>query len=303
MSSRVSVVIPSYNAEAFIADTLRSVLAQSEPVREVLVVDDGSRDRTPEIVAGFGPPVALHRGPRRGVCAARNTGIALSTGEYVALCDHDDTWAPEKTRKQIAVLDADPALAFAFTQAVNDGGPEHGRVFPLIAGPEPVLKRAYEELLFWNYVPMSAVIARRTALDAARVPGEDGPFDPRFRLSEDWELWLRLAERGGVGYVAEPLMTYRIVSGRATERMADLRLEDLAIFEDHAGRHPEIAARAPRRVRREQHRIRHEAGWWLLREGRAAEARPLLLEAWRLRPFALRTVRWLVAAVLRAARA
>ena len=294
---KVSVVIPAYNAAAFLGKTLRSVLEQSLADHEVLVVDDGSTDGTAEVAASF-PGVRVHAGARRGVSAARNLGVRLAQGTYVAFMDHDDLWEQEKLARQAALLDADPRAAFVFTQARVERDGTLIEIFPLIPDPDRFLADAYENLVHWNYVPMSSVMARRDRLLALSA---EGPFDPRFRLSEDWDLWLRLARdagTGGVAFVAEPLTRYVILPGRATERMGDLRLEDLVILEEQLRARPELLARDPARCRATRHRLALEAGYFLLKEGRPAEARRALVLAWRARPFSVKPLTYWMASHL-----
>jgi hypothetical protein len=163
--------------------------------------------------------------------------------------DHDDLWEKDKLARQAALLDGDPGIAFVFTQARVERDGSWSRSSPdrrpcRLPGP------AYENLVHWNYVPMSSVMARRDRLLAL---SGDGPFDPRFRLSEDWDLWLRLARAagpGGVAFVAEPLTRYVILPGRATERMGDLRLEDLVILDEQLRTDPGLVARDPARCPR-----------------------------------------------------
>ncbi|HET9482147.1 MAG TPA: glycosyltransferase, partial [Candidatus Polarisedimenticolia bacterium] len=282
----VSVVIPAYNAERFIRRTIDSVLAQTWRDLEVLVVDDGSSDRTADLVAAFGPPVACLAGPRRGVSAARNEGVRSSRGALIAWMDHDDEWEPEKTRRQVELFDSSPGIGLIFTQALVIDGEVPCGVFPSIGEPAAFLASAYENLVHWNYIPMSSVMVRRSALE-----GIQGPFDPAFQLAEDWDLWLRIAARlpaGGIGFIPEPLTRYRIVDGRATERMADLRLEDLRLFERELGSNPWLERSDPRRCLATRHRLHEEAGYWLLREGRNSEARRLLAAAWRMKPASIR---------------
>src|SRR5688500_19764582 len=92
----VSIVIPTYNCEAYISETLYSVLGQTFTDLELIVVDDGSTDRTREIVASFGTSVRLLSQANSGVCAARNYGIREAAGRYLCLMDHDDYWYPDK---------------------------------------------------------------------------------------------------------------------------------------------------------------------------------------------------------------
>ena len=116
---KVSVVIPAHNAAPFIERTLDSVLAQGFDELEVIVVDDGSTDGTHDIVSAMGPPVVSVRGPGRGVSLARNDGVRLSRGEYVAFLDHDDLWEPGKIRRQVEGLDAEPRAGRAREQCFD----------------------------------------------------------------------------------------------------------------------------------------------------------------------------------------
>ena len=295
---KVSVVIPAFNAERFLAGTLRSVLDQSFTDLEVLVVDDGSSDGTAAVADSFAPAVRVLSGPRRGVSAARNEGVRRASGTYVAFMDHDDLWEKDKVRRQVACLDAEPRAAFVFTQARVEQDGRLLEIFPQIADPAALLANAYENLVHWNYVPMSSVMARRQRLQTLSA---EGPFDPRFRLSEDWDLWLRLARaagRGGVAFLPEPLTRYLIVPGRATERMADLRLEDLAIFEEQLASDPALQRGDPARCRATRHRLSLEAGYFLWKEGRPAEARRCLARAWRARPTSVKPLKYWMASLL-----
>jgi len=299
---RVSVIVPAYNAEHFIARTIASALHQEGVDLEVVVVDDGSTDRTKDVVDSLRDPrVRLLAGPNRGVSAARNEGVRASAGEYVAFLDHDDLWEPSKTRRQIEILDRDPRAALVFTQARTvDAGcvdAPGGEIAPAIEDPAAFFAKAYEHLVHWNYIPLSAVMVRRSILR-----DHEGPFDPRYALSEDWDLWLRIASRlpeGGVAFIPEPLTRYVIQPGRATSRMADLRLEDLAIFERQIRINPWLAAGDPARVRQTRYRLHREAAWWLLAEGRADEARGPLRAALGMRPASPGLWKMAVASVFR----
>ena len=285
-SPLVSVIVPAYNAERFIAATIESALAQDFDPLEVVVVDDGSSDRTRDVVQSLGASrVRLLSGPNRGVSAARNEGVRASAGEYVAFLDHDDLWEPSKIRRQVEVFESDRRAALVFTQArtVTAGSRgDDGELVPVIDDPRGFFGKAYENLVHWNYIPLSAVMVRRSVLR-----GLEGPFDTRYTLSEDWDLWLRIAaglSDGGVAFIAEPLTRYVIQPGRATSRMADLRLEDLAIFETQIRANPWLVVSDPARVRETRYRLHKEAAWWLLAEGRAREARRCLRAALGVRP-------------------
>ena len=289
---RVSAVIPAFNAERFLRRTLDSVIAQEFDDLEILVVDDGSSDRTRDVVASAGPRVKLVPGPARGVSAARNEGARVCRGRYIAFLDHDDLWEPEKIRKQVRLLDGDPSAALVFTQARVERHGQLTETFPIFSDAATVMANAYENLVHWNFIPMSAVMVRREALL---------PFDPRYQLAEDWDLWLRIASASGPGslrFISEPLTRYRILGGRATERMADLRLEDIEIFERQIEANPWLERSDAGRCRATRHRLHEEAGYWLLQEGREPEARRALRRAWRLRPASLKPLGYLMASLL-----
>src|SRR5688572_25071133 len=98
---RVAVIIPSYNCQRYIAYTIDSVLNQTLNDLELIVVDDGSTDRTQEIIASYGSPVRLIAQANAGVCAARNRGIREATSDFICLLDHDDYWFPDKLARQV----------------------------------------------------------------------------------------------------------------------------------------------------------------------------------------------------------
>ena len=130
---RVSVVIPLYQTEIYIEQALRSVLAQTFDDFEVLVIDDGSRDRGPEIARSFSDPrVKVISQENRGLAGARNSGIRLAVGEFVALLDADDLWEPEKLECHVRQLDADATLdvSFSASRLIDEAGDDIGLVQP-----------------------------------------------------------------------------------------------------------------------------------------------------------------------------
>jgi glycosyltransferase involved in cell wall biosynthesis len=199
----ISVVLPTHNRSGLLPLTLRSVLRQHGVDLEVVVVDDGSRDRTGEVVAGLGDPrVRLVRNATpQGVAAARNRGIAEARGTWVAFCDDDDLWAPDKLALQLEAANR-AHCAWVYAGAVN----VDDRLRILEGGPPPPPERVPELLERYNPVPAGAsnVMVRAEAL--ARV----GLFDPQLRRTEDWDLWIRLARDGRPAAVRRPLVAYRM---------------------------------------------------------------------------------------------
>jgi glycosyltransferase involved in cell wall biosynthesis len=202
----ISVVIPAFNAEAFLADTINSVLAQNWPTLEIVVVDDGSTDETQAIVKQYAEE---HPGTFRyvwqqnsGPAKARNTGVLTASHSYVALLDHDDRWMPTKLARQMAAMKGAPWLAACATGIVYrvvGEAPIESVIADWDDGPAEVLHR----LLVQNCILTSSLMARREALVTA------GLFDTSLWWGDEYDLWLRLAARGfRIGYVAEALVDY-----------------------------------------------------------------------------------------------
>lgn len=200
----VSVVIPAYNAEAFLARAIRSVEAQTFRDFELVVVDDGSTDGTADIARGFGS-VRYVRGAHLGEAAARNHGLEEATGELVAFVDADDEWLPEKLARQVAFME-ELGSSFSYTDAwvVREGSrvrystlarPRHGEILaPLI-----------DDWLDQAFIIPTEVMASRALLQ--RVGGFETGLPTAGHV--DYGTWLKLALRGTrFDYLDEPLALY-----------------------------------------------------------------------------------------------
>jgi glycosyltransferase involved in cell wall biosynthesis len=169
----VSVVVPAYNAAQDLGAAIDTILAQSYPPHEIIIVDDGSTDATSRVIAGFGGRLIALRQDNGGPSAARNAGIARATAPFIAFLDADDRWLPDTLALQLACLDAAPAAGAAWGKSERQ------------LGCDPLPAPAQWELF------MGSKLFRRVALEAA-----DG-FDPGLRRGgEDLDLLVRLAERG-----------------------------------------------------------------------------------------------------------
>jgi glycosyltransferase involved in cell wall biosynthesis len=200
---KVSVVIPLYNARDVIRETIESVLAQTWKEYDVIVVDDGSTDGSGAIVREYGDRIRYLRQENGGVARARNRGVAESTGEYIALLDHDDLWHPAKLEKQVAVLDRRPEVGMVITDVahLDRGGKPTGVIG---AGYNP--SETFARLFVRGYVPTpSAAMIRRSVLQTV------GGFDERFHSAglDDHELWTRIAAQYDIANIAEPLTSHR----------------------------------------------------------------------------------------------
>jgi glycosyltransferase involved in cell wall biosynthesis len=125
--AEVSVIVPVFNGERFLEEALRSALDQTMPPSEVIVVDDGSTDATAEIAESFGDPVRCIRQANLGVARARNRGLSVAMGEFIAFLDHDDLWPPTKLEVQVAALRANPDVGIVTGHVRYIGGTLPGR--------------------------------------------------------------------------------------------------------------------------------------------------------------------------------
>ncbi len=197
---RVSVIIPAYNAAWCIRRAVDSVLAQSYPGYELIVVDDGSTDDTAALLAGYADAVRIVSKPNGGLSSARNAGIAAARGEFVAFLDADDWWMPEKLARQMALMDARPDLLFCSTaSAVQTPAGERLADWRCGRGMNSTL-----EAIFAANAHVagsgSAVLAKRDAFTQA------GNFDESLRSLEDIDMWMRLAALGGFECIDETLV-------------------------------------------------------------------------------------------------
>jgi glycosyltransferase involved in cell wall biosynthesis len=195
----ISVVIPTYNRRALVLDAVRSVLAQDGCEFEVIVVDDGSTDGTAGALAAL-PGVRILAQPRRGVAAARNAGVRIARGEWLAFLDSDDLWCPGKLAAQVKFHGERPAVPVSQTEEIwiRNGV----RVNPCTYHRKPV-GDIFVPSLDRCLVSPSAVVLRRELLESV------GGFDENLQVCEDYDLWLRLACRVPFGLVPEPLVIKR----------------------------------------------------------------------------------------------
>lgn len=211
----VSVVVPCFNAERWITATLASVQAQQWPALETIVIDDGSTDGTAKRVQREFPQARLVRQDNAGVAAARNHGVALAQGEWIAFIDADDWWLPDKLRLQLEALrDAQPPSGLCCSAwsvwTSNAPEPEPDLLEKLAAQADDRARWAgpsgwiYPQLLLDSQVWTSTVLVKRDLFMQA------GGFDPSLRIGEDLDLWLRLSRLTPVVRVARPLALYRI---------------------------------------------------------------------------------------------
>ena len=238
----MSVVIPAFNAAPTIGEALESVRAQTYAALEIIVVDDGSTDRTCDLVgdqSAQDPRIRLIRQSNAGVAAARNAGAANSTGEFLAPLDADDIWYPRKIERQVeqfAAGDADLGLVYTWSALIDGKSKIVGQRRPTIAGwvmPQMALR---------NFIGnASSPLIRMSAFDKI------GGYDPSLRARnaqglEDRKLYLQLAERYCFAVVPDLLTGYRSVAGSMSRDVLQMLRSHDAVSSDFCSSHPELAS-------------------------------------------------------------
>lgn len=214
--TKISVILPVYNVERYIAEAIQSVLNQTYTNFELLVIDDESPDRSIEICRTFQDPrIKIIHQKNRGLAGARNTGIRHATGDYLAFLDSDDAWLPEKLEKHLAHLEANPQVGVSFSRSGfmdETGQPTGYYQMPKLTGITP------EYLLCRNPIGNgSAPVIRREVMSEIGFSdtAEVHYFDETFRQSEDIECWLRIAilTDWEIEGLPEALTLYRVNAG------------------------------------------------------------------------------------------
>jgi len=290
--SDISVIVPTFNAGQFIGEALASILAQTRPPEEIIVVDDGSTDHTAEVVAAFlDSRIRYRRQANQGVAVARNQGLAEARGEYIAFLDADDRWLPTMLEEQGALLDARPDVVFCFAnfrRFVEATGAVLGEQFQYYANlptlpsePGPIGQTRVIEgegflqlIPFWDYPAYTQTNCyRRAALAGIR-------FAPELRRCEDLDFTLRVAMRGRVAYNPAVLAEVRRHGENLTAddtRMSVDKLAALRVLGDAVHGDARTRAYRDRLVRGQL-----DVAMMHLRFGERHEARAALAGAWQI---------------------
>lgn len=229
----VSIVVPVWNGERHLRESLDSILAQTYPRLEVIVVDDASTDSTPEILASYGNRIRVLRQPAtRGIYGNANDGIALARGDLVGVFHADDVYLPELVEREVDWLVAHPEAGAVYCSVVfvDQGGHEFGRqLLPQeVRGNRPL---DYREVLNTLLSRRNIFLACPTALVRARVYRELGGYrDAEFKNTSDLEMWLRIARSYPIGALEDQLLLYRRGHGSSSETYHRLRTDPSRFF-------------------------------------------------------------------------
>jgi glycosyltransferase involved in cell wall biosynthesis len=239
-SPLVSVVTATYNMSRYVAEAVDSVLAQTYPNVEVIVVDDGSTDGTTESLAKYRSDGRVHiiRQENRGQSAAKNRGLREARGEFIGFCDADDRWRPEKLARQLPAFLGRPELGvvYAYFRCIDgEGQPTDTPSWACHSG------HITGKLLADNFVHFPTTLVRREALDSV------GGFDESLTMGIDFDLWLRISVDWEFLYLPEILVDYRIWVGQMSRRAGERIDNGFRIMRRFLADHPGSVTPAERR--------------------------------------------------------
>jgi len=218
----VSVIVPLYNGEDYIAECLTSVYNQTYRPFEVFIVDDGSTDRSIEIVNKIARDKRIISQKNEDVCRARNVGSEQSKGEFIAFIDQDDIWDPSKLSRQLEIFQTDDTIDLVFTDIIKffPSGRKHHAMDKHRIALSLTEDNLFGTLVKKNVLMTSAVMVKRESFIKA------GMFDEDFKTCGDYEMWIRMAQLGmKFRYLPEPLTFYRY-HGRNTSQKTEVMHND-----------------------------------------------------------------------------
>jgi glycosyltransferase involved in cell wall biosynthesis len=287
-SVAVSVVITAYNAAPWIGQTLDSVLEQTYPAAEVIVVDDGSTDRTADIVLGYGQPVRYIYQENSGQPVARNRGIRTAKGNYIAFVDADDYWQSRKLELQVELIrSGNMAWVTCGSEFVNTSGEPVLMPIPSMSEGDVL-----EKLIRGNFITSATPVVKRDIFESVGYFNED----PDARIGEDWDMWLRIAAVHPLGVVMEKLAYIRIhtlsmMSVTSINQKAKA-LENVVLRA--VAREPDRLGRIKRKALAD---IYYNAGVQLIKQNKYQDARAYFIRELKYRPLKMETVAYLLLTV------
>lgn len=230
----ISVIIPVYNGEKTIKETIESVLNQNFNDFELIIINDGSNDATLEIVQTIKDHrIKVFSYQNSGLSASRNRGLTKAEGDFVSFIDADDLWTPNKLELQLKALQDNPqaAVAYSWSDWIDQSGQ-----FLRAGGHITVNGNAYEKLLIRDFIESgSNPLIRKQALD------EVGYFDQSVTPPEDWDMWLRLAAKYEFITVEESQILYRISPNSASFNIEKMEEGSLKVIQRVFAQSPELA--------------------------------------------------------------
>lgn len=205
----ISVIIPTYNRENSIMRSVKSVLDQTYPVKEIIIVDDHSTDHTEEVVRQLNAPQIRYvkLDVNKGAGGARNYGVQMSNYDIIAFHDSDDAWKPDKIEKQIGYMEEHPEYGMIYTAYDMEVYPGYYHVVPNMDTKNHLEGEILADLLVQNTCGAPTMLMYRRVFD------ETGGFDEDMRSLEDWDLVIRIAKNNKIGFVPEALVRVFVTPG------------------------------------------------------------------------------------------
>jgi glycosyltransferase involved in cell wall biosynthesis len=209
----ISVIMPAFNCEDFIAQSIASVLAQDYENFELIIVDDGSTDRTVDIARSFGPPVTVMQQSNGGAAAARNHGMEAARGEYIGFLDADDIWHPQKLSSQCAYIEDRPRVGLVYSDWQEWHPDSNGQWSVPVSFTSPITSSIPDEALCgWLYskLLLDCVLHTITVLMRKEVVDRTGKMSTHLVNGEDYDYWLRVSRNYEIHKLRDVVALYRI---------------------------------------------------------------------------------------------
>ena len=226
----VSIIIPLYNAELYIVPAIESVIRQTYKNWELIIINDGSSDRSVESIASFiegDRRIRLFSIPNSGVSCARNYGISLATGSYIAFLDADDIWYSTKLETQVSIMAVDSSILWSIPSC--DTIDQEGKIQDRNLSKAPITESHFEELITWtspSFVAMSGLVVNRALLGQIR-------FAESISSPADKEFMIQLAKISNATYIPESLWQYRILTNSMSRNSSKVADDMLKMYEDY----------------------------------------------------------------------
>jgi glycosyltransferase involved in cell wall biosynthesis len=222
MNPLVSVIIPVYNGTNFLHEAINSALAQTFSDYEILVIDDGSTDKTWEIIKSYGNKVRGFHKDNGGVASALNLCIREMQGKYFTWLSHDDLWLPEKLEKQVAYMESHPQFNASYTDYYEIN--ESGSILREVETPWYPKPQSIKELFGRMYIGGCTMMVERSCFDSV------GLFNEKLKMTQDGEMWLRILNQFDIGRVPEKLIKERLHNQQGSQNIRSHQIEAQYMF-------------------------------------------------------------------------
>lgn len=252
----VSIIIPVFNSEKFIQKTIESVIAQTYSDWEIIAINDGSTDKSLEILNKYKQelPSKIHviNQKNSGPSSTRNKGITEAKGKYIAFLDSDDLWMLNKLEKQVEFLESDKEIGLLFSDCYVIEGNRIINGKSYLERSKPFRGKIFNHLFYNNFIPTSTAIVRKDVLK------EVGLFNQQYKISQDYDLWLRIAENYSVDFLDELLAEYRFHNEGISRNVELMINEDFNIMQYWLNTKPELKKKLNIQIKQKRTRLHYQ---------------------------------------------